>query len=658
MRATNMGMAVSIGLTLAGGATAQDAAHPLLILEQHRASIVQRIANEWAAELESLPGERRMSREQFAEALWMLRSDRLLAASLAGSVSTIGTLLADGRAERDASTRRAAAKSLGDVTASLVYTPINPCRIVDTRAAGGPLAANVARVFAGYAASFSSQGGGATDCGMPNGVAAIAMNVYAVNPSNLGFIKVWAANAPEPAVSTVNYQPGITAIATGAIVPVDGAVNNQFAAKSPAQVDFIADVVGYFRTARNADGSLELSVSTGRALRLEPYAVGPNLIAGSAANFAVAGAYSSTIGGGGAFGSGYPQGGGQLTCSNGVAGAEPCANVVTDHGGTIGGGASNRVGDTTGVVDVAALATVGGGFGNIAGKKFATVGGGLVNRADGLYATVGGGWFNVGSDFWATVGGGFGNQASASSSTVGGGTDNVASGLLSSVGGGQNNVASGTRAAIGGGLGNSASGTLSTVPGGYNNLAVGNNSFVAGTYGEAQKNGCFVFADGSTSNRAGCIGADNEVVMRGIGGFYFLSGGDSYATYTGVTLPPGANAWTTFSDASGKENLQPVEGREILRRLAQVPIGTWNWKSQGPEVRHIGPMAGDFWRAFRLGEDRTRISTVDIDGVALAAIQGLHDIVRKKEAVIARQAAELRRALRRIDAIEQKLAAR
>jgi len=82
---------------------------------------------------------------------------------------------------------------------------------------------------------------------VPNSVAALALNVYAVNPTNVGFIKVWPASGTEPAVSTVNYQPGLIAIATGALVPVDQANSNRFTAKSPAVVDFVADVVGHFR---------------------------------------------------------------------------------------------------------------------------------------------------------------------------------------------------------------------------------------------------------------------------------------------------------------------------------------------------------------------------------------------------------------------------
>jgi len=54
-----------------------------------------------------------------------------------------------------------------------------------------------------------------------------------------------------------------------------------------------------------------------------------------------------------------------------------------------------------------------------------------------------------------------------------------------------------------------------------------------------------------------------------------------------------------------------------------LPLSTWNYKSQNPAVRHLGPMAQDFKAAFNLGESDTGITTVDADGVALAAIQGL-----------------------------------
>ncbi len=250
---------------VASSAVAQPTA-PLLVVDQQRAALVARLTAQWGEAFAILPGSRRLSHESLANALWSLRADRLFAVALAGDAGTVESVLAD--AAQDAQSRRATqVKALGDADADLTYTPLNPCRILDTRAAagGGPLAANVTRTFNGFAANFSTQGGTASNCAIPNGVAALAMNVYAVNPTNLGFIKVWPANASEPAVSTVNYQVGITAIATGALVPVDAATNNRFSAKSPATVDFIADVVGYFRAPGGTLGDIT-AVSAGAGL--------------------------------------------------------------------------------------------------------------------------------------------------------------------------------------------------------------------------------------------------------------------------------------------------------------------------------------------------------------------------------------------------------
>jgi hypothetical protein len=74
-----------------------------------------------------------------------------------------------------------------------------------------------------------------------------------------------------------------------------------------------------------------------------------------------------------------------------------------------------------------------------------------------------------------------------------------------------------------------------------------------------------------------------------------------------------------------------VEAKIVLRQLVNVPISTWNYKDQAPSIRHIGPQAEDFYTAFSLGEDERHISTIDADGVALAAIQGLHQMVKEQE---------------------------
>jgi len=56
-------------------------------------------------------------------------------------------------------------RALGDTAADLVYTPVTPCRILDTRLAGGPLAADTPRSFSVTAANLGFQGGNASGCG-------------------------------------------------------------------------------------------------------------------------------------------------------------------------------------------------------------------------------------------------------------------------------------------------------------------------------------------------------------------------------------------------------------------------------------------------------------------------------------------------------------
>lgn len=92
------------------------------------------------------------------------------------------------------------------------------------------------------------------------------------------------------------------------------------------------------------------------------------------------------------------------------------------------------------------------------------------------------------------------------------------------------------------------------------------------------------------------------------------------------------------SDRNLKENFAPVDARDILARVAALPVTQWSYRNE-PGVRRIGPVAQDFHAAFGLGSDDKTIATGDETGVALAAIQGLHQLVQEKDA--------------RIDALEQ-----
>jgi len=84
------------------------------------------------------------------------------------------------------------------------------------------------------------------------------------------------------------------------------------------------------------------------------------------------------------------------------------------------------------------------------------------------------------------------------------------------------------------------------------------------------------------------------------------------------------------SDRNKKANFAVVNVREILDKVASLPVETWNYLTQNPAIRHIGPMAQDFHTAFGLGSDDTHINMVDANGVTLAAIQGLYQLVDER----------------------------
>src|SRR5205085_10294927 len=109
----------------------------------------------------------------------------------------------------------------------------------------------------------------------------------------------------------------------------------------------------------------------------------------------------------------------------------------------------------------------------------------------------------------------------------------------------------------------------------------------------------------------------------------------------GVKLAPGGGAWSILSDRNLKANIAAVDSRDVLQRLVSLPVSTWNYTAQGDGIRHIGPMAQDFKAAFGLGEDDTTISTVDEQGVALAAIQGLYATTQAQNTALGQQNATL-----------------
>jgi hypothetical protein len=127
-------------------------------------------------------------------------------------------------------------------------------------------------------------------------------------------------------------------------------------------------------------------------------------------------------------------------------------------------------------------------------------------------------------------------------------------------------------------------------------------------------------------------------------------GGSTLMTLTpsGLTVN---GAFVSSSDRNVKTAFVTVEPREVLNKVAALPVHTWSFTND-VTTRHIGPMAQDFHAAFAVGSDDKHIATVDADGVALAAIQGLN---QKLEAEVAERAAQILALEKRVANLERLL---
>jgi hypothetical protein len=308
-------------------------------------------------------------------------------------------------------------------------------------------------------------------------------------------------------------------------------------------------------------------------------------------------------------------------------------NQATISGATIAGGNSNSVSGNNGAI--------GGGLSNDATGASSFIGGGSNNEAGGGSSVVGGGTGNVVGGFGSQtfIGGGNLNSATASLATIGGGDSNDATNTYAFVGGGSGNTASGFLGTVAGGDTNTASGGQSTVPGGASNTAAGDWSFAAGRRAKANHQGSFVWADAAFADMASS--AANQFIVRAGGGMYLQSDstldsqGGFLNTSTGASLSTGGT-WTNASDANLKTGFHSANGVATLEALSRMPISTWSYKAEDGNVIHIGPTAQDFAAAFDVGADDRSIATVDADGVALSAIQGLYELVQDQQAQIER----------------------
>lgn len=446
----------------------------------------------------------------------------------------------------------------------------------------------------------------------------------------------------------------------------------------------------------------------------------PQVLLGSGAN--VASGVGATVGGGGAAQvDGVPDAnaanratGVFATVAGGFGNvASGAYSVAAGARATAGGERSVAFGSFANAAG--GYSAVSGGAGNSAGGQWAAIVGGQNNGASGAHGAVAGGSNNFASGSGSAVSGGYFNTASGGRGTVAGGESGTAAGTYSFVAGGLFNCAGGTGSwaggqrarvrvpsdatALGEGCGNvAASGDGDGDEGSFvwgdnqpgSVISSGPNQFIARAGGGVLLNGAF--ANGNADDvvigtRPAPADADADLVLRsrtGKTGRLYVRESDGAVVLSATTnndtkillgvgtpaagrfLATSANdahlttggTWTNGSSRAFKHAFEAIDAGDMLARVLALPLSRWQYRDSSEGV-HLGPMAEDFAAAFGLGSGTQHISTVDADGVALAAIQGLNEkLVRENDALQAQlsaQAAALDAALARLARIETQL---
>ena len=229
-----------------------------------------------------------------------------------------------------------------------------------------------------------------------------------------------------------------------------------------------------------------------------------------------------------------------------------------------------------------------------------------------------------------TLAGGRSNRAIAESA-IALGALNLASGLTA-VAIGRSNTASANESVA---IGQDSQAT------GENGIAIGRNTQATGQGSTAMGNtvstnafrGAYIIGDDSGINAPTLSTTTNQFTARFAGGFRMITAVNGSGVPTaGVSLTTGGTSWATLSDSTQKELFRPINGPDLLQKIGEMKLTTWNYKDQRG-IRHYGPMAQEFFSLFgrdalgTIGTDKL-ITTQDIEGLTLTAVQAL---VRENE---------------------------
>ena len=136
---------------------------------------------------------------------------------------------------------------------ALVFFPLTPCRVADTRSAAGPLGAPV--LAGGAVRSFPVL---SANCGVPANAQAYSLNSTVVPNGPLGYLTLWPTGQAQPLVSTLNALTGAV-VANAAIVPAGP--GGSISAFVTSQTHLVLDINGYFAPAGAANAQRFFTVT-------------------------------------------------------------------------------------------------------------------------------------------------------------------------------------------------------------------------------------------------------------------------------------------------------------------------------------------------------------------------------------------------------------
>jgi Chaperone of endosialidase len=597
------GLSAPPKMTVATVLPAEVLSDPLLSVDMNRTQIVSQLVKRWQGEIAN------SKVANFKAEAGGLRADQLLSAAAATRFDDVLDIL---DSQVKSSPRLSAltslqggslAKSVGDANADLAYTPLTPCRLLDTRTGqtsalgqlGGTFTPNTVRniVPAGV-------------CGIPAaGVKNLFVGFTTINntPNSGGFLSLLGPGAP---LTTSNDIFNIGAqLSSGSSTVPTGTAGQFDIFVATANSHVVIDVLGYF--ASPTSGNITNSIAGGNV-----FAVTNTNTAGFST--ALRGISTSATGGGiGVWGS-HAGGGYGVYGSAGASGfgvrGQAGANGYGVYGVSSGAGSYGvySVGDL-GVFPSSVL-----DFGSQT-RQMIQLWGGVDKYGIGVQS--GTQYYRTDSNANAGGTGGFawfeGGTHSDTAFDAGAG----GSALMYLTRGTSLVIPSDTDQQI---KLRAGSGLLSGIGAQSLTAYMRTNSGIAFYVGGAHVN---------VQNDPGAGGSVLATIQNGAGS----------ATVTGNVRALG---FTATSDRASKTDFASVNAKSILAKVASLPIGTWKYiAEQGMGVRHIGPVAQDFMKAFNVGYDDKSISSIDASGVALTAIKGLSEIVQEKDARISNLEKEL-----------------